>query len=53
MLMCFVRLQTYDFAGKAQRVMACGVERCDVCDTAKVRFFKQVQTHFLFTKQLP
>ena len=40
----FVILQKYDFSSKSQPLMACIVPRCDVCDTAKVRFFKQITT---------
>ena len=40
----FVILQKYDFSSKSQQF--CGISRsfADVCDTAKVRFFKQITT---------
>ena len=40
----FVILQKYDFSSKSQRLVACPFSRPDVCDTAKVRFFKQITT---------
>ena len=40
----FVILQKYDFSSKSQRENKWKNNRCDVCDTAKVRFFKQITT---------
>ena len=40
----FVILQKYDFSSKSQRVCAPISLIYDVCDTAKVRFFKQITT---------
>ena len=40
----FVILQKYDFSSKSQLLQACAPPRSDVCDTAKVRFFKQITT---------
>jgi len=40
----FVILQKYDFSSKSQRQGRKGFEPIDVCDTAKVRFFKQITT---------
>ena len=42
--MMFVILQKYDFSSKSQLLQACAPPRSDVCDTAKVRFFKQITT---------
>ena len=42
--MMFVILQKYDFSSKSQLFVYSGVEVADVCDTAKVRFFKQITT---------
>ena len=40
----FAILQKYDFSSKSQHVL-CGVDLAPVvCDTAKVRFFKQITT---------
>ena len=43
----FVILQKYDFSSKSQRVVASAMHFADVCDTAKVRFFKQITTNIL------
>ena len=44
----FVILQKYDFSSKSQQ-MVCSLCGCsDVCDTAKVRLFKQITTFPLF-----
>ena len=40
----FVILQKYDFSSKSQRKLYLTLSICDVCDTAKVRFFKQITT---------
>ena len=40
----FVILQKYDFSSKSQRRIARSANSYDVCDTAKVRFFKQITT---------
>ena len=40
----FVILQKYDFSSKSQRPSDTSTPKCDVCDTAKVRFFKQITT---------
>ena len=40
----FVILQKYDFSSKSQRTLAFAYKPLDVCDTAKVRFFKQITT---------
>ena len=40
----FVILQKYDFSSKSQQVDKRGRLFRDVCDTAKVRFFKQITT---------
>ena len=40
----FVILQKYDFSSKSQRKLAITLTYIDVCDTAKVRFFKQITT---------
>ena len=42
--MMFVILQKYDFSSKSQRISAFSALLTDVCDTAKVRFFKQITT---------
>ena len=42
--MMFVILQKYDFSSKSQRKLYLTLSICDVCDTAKVRFFKQITT---------
>ena len=41
----FVILQKYDFSSKSQPDIRLTRENCDVCDTAKVRFFKQITTN--------
>ena len=43
-LMMFVILQKYDFSSKSQPVGDVNAKFFDVCDTAKVRFFKQITT---------
>ena len=43
-VLMFVILQKYDFSSKSQRISAFSVLLTDVCDTAKVRFFKQITT---------
>ena len=40
----FVILQKYDFSSKSQRILSKSDQFLDVCDTAKVRFFKQITT---------
>ena len=40
----FVILQKYDFSSKSQRKSGCSSPLAAVCDTAKVRFFKQITT---------
>ena len=48
MAMLFAILQKYDFSSKSQRT-SCYVGRATVvCDTAKVRFFKQITTNKIF-----
>ena len=42
--MMFVILQKYDFSSKSQQVTEKTLLLSDVCDTAKVRFFKQITT---------
>ena len=41
----FVILQKYDFSSKSQQTLQSTDIFMDVCDTAKVRFFKQITTH--------
>ena len=41
----FVILQKYDFSSKSQQDGARQLWHFVVCDTAKVRFFKQITTH--------
>ena len=41
----FVILQKYDFSSKSQLGDITNDIISDVCDTAKVRFFKQITTH--------
>ena len=49
----FVILQKYDFSSKSQPVALKAQLPKDVCDTAKVRFFKQITTEtFLFNTKL-
>ena len=43
----FVILQKYDFSSKSQHILSYGIYMTDVCDTAKVRFFKQITTTLL------
>ena len=40
----FVILQKYDFSSKSQLYISAYVRLFAVCDTAKVRFFKQITT---------
>ena len=40
----FVILQKYDFSSKSQHLIPHDHVEIDVCDTAKVRFFKQITT---------
>ena len=40
----FVILQKYDFSSKSQLLWAWLIKMSAVCDTAKVRFFKQITT---------
>ena len=40
----FAILQKYDFSSKSQRIAYPAVSFSVVCDTAKVRFFKQITT---------
>ena len=44
----FVILQKYDFSSKSQLREISPVMQVAVCDTAKVRFFKQITTEFFF-----
>ena len=44
----FVILQKYDFSSKSQLMVLILVNLIDVCDTAKVRFFKQITTTIIF-----
>ena len=46
----FVILQKYDFSSKSQHISDDLQEITDVCDTAKVRFFKQITTNCHNTK---
>ena len=48
-VLLFAILQKYDFSSKSQPVNYNGVEITVVCDTAKVRFFKQITTRWLLT----
>ena len=41
----FVILQKYDFSSKSQLAPMCNFYSDAVCDTAKVRFFKQITTN--------
>ena len=43
----FVILQKYDFSSKSQHIKKIILWWIDVCDTAKVRFFKQITTNFI------
>ena len=43
----FVILQKYDFSSKSQRIYGNLSHFTDVCDTAKVRFFKQITTYMV------
>ena len=43
-LLLFVILQKYDFSSKSQQLLVDLFKRHVVCDTAKVRFFKQITT---------
>ena len=43
-LMLFVILQKYDFSSKSQLALLWQIVLVAVCDTAKVRFFKQITT---------
>ena len=43
-LVLFVILQKYDFSSKSQQVSPEELTPTAVCDTAKVRFFKQITT---------
>ena len=51
-VMLFAILQKYDFSSKSQRFLCCYGRCLVVCDTAKVRFFKQITTTFLCLEQL-
>ena len=44
----FVILQKYDFSSKSQPMVFRRNFLPDVCDTAKVRFFKQITTNLVF-----
>ena len=46
----FAILQKYDFSSKSQQKQRMSGHYCVVCDTAKVRFFKQITTT-LFVRQ--
>ena len=41
----FVILQKYDFSSKSQHCPHAALLLAAVCDTAKVRFFKQITTN--------
>ena len=43
----FAILQKYDFSSKSQRFRVLDETSQVVCDTAKVRFFKQITTEYL------
>ena len=43
-LSLFVILQKYDFSSKSQLLLVWRIKTSAVCDTAKVRFFKQITT---------
>ena len=45
--MLFAILQKYDFSSKSQPKSCCHKPTYVVCDTAKVRFFKQITTFTL------
>ena len=49
--MLFAILQKYDFSSKSQRVTSSPHIKHVVCDTAKVRFFKQITTVGLYNRQ--
>ena len=44
MYLLFAILQKYDFSSKSQHLTKDYIKLCVVCDTAKVRFFKQITT---------
>ena len=44
-LQLFAILQKYDFSSKSQQDSMLKGDDCVVCDTAKVRFFKQITTY--------
>ena len=46
----FVILQKYDFSSKSQLTARTRCRVSDVCDTAKVRFFKQITTILVGTE---
>jgi len=46
----FAILQKYDFSSKSQRTAMLGAYPMVVCDTAKVRFFKQITTVVVFLR---
>ena len=48
----FVILQKYDFSSKSQLVAMPNLLLRDVCDTAKVRFFKQITTATALQQQV-
>ena len=45
--MLFAILQKYDFSSKSQHALQTQILETVVCDTAKVRFFKQITTSLL------
>ena len=49
----FVILQKYDFSSKSQLSQSSASKFSDVCDTAKVRFFKQITTDNDISEQRP
>ena len=49
-LLLFAILQKYDFSSKSQPVVKVLWKILVVCDTAKVRFFKQITTNYIAIK---
>ena len=45
LMQLFVILQKYDFSSKSQLELLGNTQQKAVCDTAKVRFFKQITTN--------
>ena len=48
----FAILQKYDFSSKSQLIMAPNLPIVVVCDTAKVRFFKQITTSWAYSERV-